>query len=114
MIGQKWNIVAAVAQRRKFKRNDADAVKQIFAELIFGDHLGQIPICGRNDSNIDRDFFSTSDAPKSSFPVPLSPVMSTVLFVALTTSIILKSSCMFLLFPMRLPIPCAFLNSRFK
>src|SRR5438128_307307 len=35
----------------------------------------------------------------SSFPVPLSPVIRTVLFVALTTSIILKSSCIFFLFP---------------
>ncbi|PYR86104.1 MAG: hypothetical protein DMG18_03815 [Acidobacteria bacterium] len=67
MIGQKRNIVAAVAQRRKLERNDADAVKQIFAELIFGDHLGQIPIRGRNDSNIDRKFLSTSDPPKGSF-----------------------------------------------
>src|SRR5436309_9974703 len=67
MIGQKRNIVAAVAQRRKLERNDADAVKQIFAELILGDHLGQIPIRGGNDSNIDRDLLSTSDPPKVSF-----------------------------------------------
>ena len=61
-VDQELNVFAPFAQRRDFDRKHAQPVKKILAKLIVSDHAFQIPMCGRNQTNINVDGFGTSEA----------------------------------------------------
>src|SRR6202158_124367 len=61
-VDQELNVFASFAQRRDFDRKHPQPVKKVLAELIVADHAFQIPMCGRNQTNINVDGFGTSEA----------------------------------------------------
>src|SRR5262245_5678122 len=67
MVRQNWNIIATVAQRRNLNRYHANAVIQIFAELILRNHCGEVSIGGGDHANVDRNLFCTADSSDGPF-----------------------------------------------
>src|SRR5271157_876278 len=61
-VDQELNVFAPFAQRRDFDRKHPQPVKKVLAKLIVADHAFQIPMCGRNETNINVDGSSTSEA----------------------------------------------------
>src|SRR5688572_17398765 len=58
MIREKQNVLFSVSKRRQCKRQDIQAVEQIFAKLARLNEVTQISIRGRDDLHIDRLAFS--------------------------------------------------------
>src|SRR5208283_1509124 len=61
-VDQELNVFAPLAQRRDFDRKHPQPVKKVLAKLIVADHAFQVPVCGRNQTNINVDGFGTSEA----------------------------------------------------
>ena len=59
MFSEWQDIGEALAQRRQGDANDIEAVVQILPEPALGNPLGQVPVRGRNDADIDRCRSST-------------------------------------------------------
>src|SRR5437763_1125288 len=53
MFNERRDVVATLAQRRQFDRNDVQAIEEIFLKTAFGHHLAKISIRGRNHTNVD-------------------------------------------------------------
>src|SRR5215831_13513750 len=54
-------------KRRQFERNNADAIKQIFAKLILLHYFGQIAVRRSDNTHIDRNLFRTANPPDRTF-----------------------------------------------
>ena len=61
-IGQKRNVLDAIAQRRNFDRDHAEPKEQVAAEPAGFRFGGEIPIRRRDDSNVDLDRRRSADA----------------------------------------------------
>ena len=55
MLGQEWNVLAPVRQRRQAQTNDVQAMKQIFTEHAVLDATFKVLVCGRDDPYIGLD-----------------------------------------------------------
>src|SRR5271167_3587504 len=61
-VDQELNVFAPFAQRRDFNGKHPQPVEKVLAKLIIADHALQIPMRGRNQTNINVDGFGTSEA----------------------------------------------------
>src|SRR5208337_506832 len=61
-VDEQLNVFSPFAQRRDFDRKHPQPVKKVLAKLIVADHAFQIPMRGRNQTNINVDGFGTSEA----------------------------------------------------
>src|SRR4029450_2793739 len=59
-LRKQGNVFTTLAQWRDLDRKHMQPVKQVLAELIVADHLGQIAMCGRNHTYIDLDGLGAS------------------------------------------------------
>ena len=59
-MNQERNILAPVAKRRDFDRKHIEPVKKVLAKLFVADHVIQITMCSRNQTNIDMNGPCTS------------------------------------------------------
>ncbi|MGC2185783.1 MAG: hypothetical protein WA637_21120, partial [Terriglobales bacterium] len=66
-VDQKLNVFAPFAQWRDFDRKHPQPVEKVLAKLIVADHAFQIPMCGRNQTNINVDGPGTSETFKLLF-----------------------------------------------
>ena len=61
MVGSGKDVAFALAQRWNVQRNHIQAVEQIFAKVIVGQHLLKILVCGCDDAEIRLNDFGTAD-----------------------------------------------------
>src|SRR5208337_2834871 len=61
-VDQELNVFASFAQRRDFNGKHPQPVEKVLAKLIVADHAFQIPMGGRNQTNINVDGLGTSEA----------------------------------------------------
>ena len=61
VLGQRWNVLATLAQRRRADWNDVEAVKQIFSKTTVADLLGQILVRGCDDPHVHFDHRRCAD-----------------------------------------------------
>ena len=55
MTNQDGNVAGALAERRREDGEDLEPVVEIAAELLLGDHLGEIAVGGGDEADIDGD-----------------------------------------------------------
>ena len=67
MASEQWNVFAALAQRRKLQRNDAQAVVEVLAEAAFGDFLFEVLVGGGDDADVHVAFFGAADGADFAF-----------------------------------------------
>ena len=58
---QIFEIIKAFAQRRQKDRHDVQAIKQVFAKIIFFDHFLKIAVGRRDHARVRRDFAIAAD-----------------------------------------------------
>src|SRR5581483_4111746 len=61
VAGEQGDVFFAVAQRRDFDGDDAQAIVKVFAEAAFGDELFQVFVGGGDDADVHRNFFRAAD-----------------------------------------------------
>ena len=62
VLGQRGDILRAVAQRQDDNPGDVEAVEQVFAKPTRGDFSRQVPVRGRDDASVGAECFGTPDA----------------------------------------------------
>lgn len=60
-MDQAGNVTFAVAQRRQFEVDHAQAVKEVFAESPLADHFAQVAVGGGDETDVDLDGFGAAD-----------------------------------------------------
>ena len=53
VLDQRWNVLAALAQRRHRQVDDVEAVEQILAERPLRDHVAQVAVGRGDDAHVD-------------------------------------------------------------
>ena len=73
VVGQVFDVFLAFAEWRNLHGNHVETVVEVFAETLLGDFLLQVPVCGRDDADIDvlglvrsegANFFALQDSQK--------------------------------------------------
>ena len=67
MISKRGDVFSSFPERRHGNREDVQPVKKILPESVFFYHPGQIPVCCRNEPDIDFNRFSAADRPEFLF-----------------------------------------------
>src|SRR5262249_20152693 len=67
VFGEQLDIVRTLAEGGDADRYDAQAVVEIFAKLLGGDHAGEIAIGGADDAHVDADDLLAADAVELAF-----------------------------------------------
>src|ERR1041385_1567736 len=62
VIGEKRNVVPALAKRGKLDRDYVQPVEEILAELPFGNPSSEVDVGGSNDAHVDEPSFIGTDA----------------------------------------------------
>src|SRR5438128_3803676 len=65
MVGEKKNVIAAVAKRRNRERHGGDAEIKIFAKGLFGDGFLQVAIGGDDDAHVNLNGLCAAHAFKA-------------------------------------------------
>ena len=61
-IGEHWNLVASLAQRRQRDADDVQSKEQILAELSLADRHLQVAVGRRENTHIDVDVLTAAEA----------------------------------------------------
>ena len=62
MVSQRKDILPSILEQRKLDSDDIQPVIQILSECPLLHHASQIPVCGRNETNIHIGFFVTPNS----------------------------------------------------
>ena len=62
VLGQEDDVVAALAQGRRAKLNDIEAVEQIFAEIVLADGFDDVAVGGGDEADVHVQFIVAADA----------------------------------------------------
>src|SRR5262245_62799186 len=63
VVGEEWNIVAALPQRRQDDGHDAQAVEEVLPEFSFGDERRQVLVGGGDEPDVDLDALRPANPP---------------------------------------------------
>src|SRR5690349_24569881 len=67
MFGQEGNIFTTLTEWREKKRNDVDAVIEVFSELSFSNEVVKILVRRRHNADIDLNGLNPADSCKFTF-----------------------------------------------
>jgi len=64
-MGQRWNLVAAFAERRHGEWDDVEAIEQVLPEPSLLHELLEVGVGCGDDANVDREWVRISERRKS-------------------------------------------------
>jgi len=62
VVGEQRDVLRALPQRRDADREDVQAVVEVFTEAVPFDHLGEVPVRRRHQTDVDLDRPSPAEA----------------------------------------------------